>query len=279
MSLYIMLIPNIVFTYWEGDQLSILHYYTILSLVKLNPNQKIIIYTSDITSTTLIQWDSGEHSSGITNKTTLDKITSISKNIELIPISFEKEYNISNNISVIYKADFIRIAKLYEHGGLWFDFDILFIKPLSSILFSDIDMCVFTYLDTIPTGLISSTPKNKTITQLFLTAQELIHDTQNRYQILGPDLWKSIILHNAIDNITYLDTSIAYPYESNIYQLFFNSNDDYVKENTICIHWYNGGQYSKDFINSFDINTVDPSQCVCTKYIHMINQIKSDECV
>ena len=160
-----------------------------------------------------------------------------------------------------------------------FDFDILFIKPLSSILFNDTDMCVFTYQNTIPTGLISSTPKNKIITQLFLTVQELIHDTQNRYQILGPDLWKSVILHNAIDNITYLDTSIAYPYESNIYHLFFNSNDDYIKENTICIHWYNGGQHSKNFINRFDINTIDPSQCVCTKYIHMINQIKSDEYV
>ena len=273
-----MSIPKIVFTYWEGDQLSILHYYTILSLVKLNPNQKIIIYTSDVTSTTLIQWNSDEHSSSINNKVTLDKIISISNNIELIPISFEKEYNIQNNISVVYKADFIRIAKLYEHGGLWFDFDILFIKPLSPALFTDTDMCVFTYLDTIPTGLVSSTPKNKTITQLFLKAQEVIHNTLNSYQQLGPDLWRSIILHNSGNNVIYLDTSIAYPYESNVYHLFFNSNDDYVKDNTICIHWYNGGHHSKNFINNFDINIVDPYQCVCTKYIHMINQIKSDEC-
>ena len=269
-------IPKIVFTYWEGDQLSQLHYYTILSLVKLNPGIEIIIYTSKITSTTLIQWSTGEHSIPIKKTISLQDICSISPTIQLVPIDFEKEYNINNDISVVYKADFVRIAKLYEHGGLWFDFDVLFVRPLPSFLFETVrDMYVFTYENTIPTGFLLSTPKNKYITQLYTIAQKDIHNTRGYYQSIGPNLWKYVLLHllQPIDTITTLANEIAYPYMCNDFHEFFNSTNDKVKENTICIHWYNGSSVAKNFINSMNIDTIDPGMNVCNKYIHRIRSM------
>ena len=268
-----MPIPKIIFTYWEGDQLSALHYYTILSLIKLHPTTEIIIYTSDVTSSTFITWNTMEHFISIVKTIPLSEIADISPMVKIIPISFEKDYEISNQLSIIHKADFIRIVKLYEHGGLWFDFDILFIKPIPAYLFeSNVDLYFFSYEDTIATGLLLSTPKNKYITELYNKVKIMIH-TIKTYQGIGPYLWKDCLYNMPADSAVCLSTSMAYPYICLNYHFFFTSNDDFVKDDTFCIHWYNGGSTTKYFLNSFDINDIDPNRSVCHKYIHKINQL------
>jgi len=54
------MIPKIVFTYLEGDQLSDLHYLTIYSL-------DIIIYTDETPKNILREWNTPEHSIDIQN--------------------------------------------------------------------------------------------------------------------------------------------------------------------------------------------------------------------
>ena len=268
-------IPKIVFTYWEGDQLSYLHYYTILSLVKLNPGMEIRIYTAKVPSNTVVQWSSGEHSVRIQRTIPLKEICAISQDITLIPIDFEKDYSITHDLSVVYKADFIRISKLYEHGGLWFDFDLLFIKPLPSYLFeTGHDMTLFVYHRTIPTGFLSSTPKNKYITNLYTSALERIRGGNiGEYQHIGPDLWRTTILHSLDTNVDILENDVAYPYMPEDCSLFFNSNTDLCTDSTICVHWFNGSKSAKQYINTVDFLNINPTQSVCSKYVHMISNL------
>ena len=255
--------------------MSYLHYYTILSLVKLNPGMEIRIYTAKVPSNTVVQWSSGEHSVRIQRTIPLKEICAISPDIQLIPIDFEKDYSITRDVSVVYKADFIRIAKLYEHGGLWFDFDLLFIKPLPSRLFeTGHDMIIFVYHRTIPTGFLSSTPKNKYITNLYTNALERIKGGNiGEYQHIGPDLWKTTILHSLDTNVAILENDIAYPYMPEDCSLFFNSNTDLCTDSTICIHWFNGSTSAKQYINTVDFLNINPAQSVCSKYVHMISNL------
>jgi hypothetical protein len=274
------MIPKIFFTYWEGDQLSKLHYYTIYSLIKLNPDIPIVIYTSSIESKRLIQWNTSEHSIRINDCINLLDILKISKNIELRKIDFENDYKINNEISCIFKADFIRIAKLYEHGGVWFDFDILFTKSIPNELFENsYDLLYFSYCDTIPTGLLFSTPKNTIMTKLYNEAIDCVFqiDVQIKpdYQVIGPHLWDKHI--NSFENSKCLSNDLIYSYRDLNIELLFQPNCDITTVDTFGIHWYNGSPYTKNYINQFDENKIDPTRCVIEKYLHHILQIRNIE--
>ena len=75
-----MTIPYKIFTYWEGDSLSYLHYLTILSLHKLNPDKKITIYTG-FNGNMNKKWIYEEHSTEFVKKIPFSDILNISPNI------------------------------------------------------------------------------------------------------------------------------------------------------------------------------------------------------
>lgn len=276
------LIPKIFFTYWEGNTLTKLHYYTIKSLLKYNPEINIIIYTSKITSDKLIQWNSREHRIDFElnyKNICLDDLINIdNQKIKLLEIDFENEYNINNNISCVYKADFTRIAKLYEHGGMWFDMDILFINKIPDYFFqNNIDIYYYYYLFTIPTGLLFSTPKNKLISIIYERAYNIIKNIQDgdinlTYQKLGPDLWNHCFCEykNLIDNVFCVDKNTTYAYDCNNILDFFNSNKEVINNNSFCIHWYNGDPEVKKIVNNFDINSINPENSVFERVIYNI---------
>lgn len=275
-------IPKIFFTYWEGNYLTKLHYYTIKSLLKYNPDINIIIYTSKIISNTFIQWNSREHRIDfeLNNKNIClnDLINIDNQKIKLLEINFENEYNINNNISIIYKADFTRIAKLYEHGGMWFDMDILFINKIPNYYFqNNIDVFYYYYIFTIPTGLLFSTPKNKLISIIYEEACNIIKNIKNEncnltYQKLGPDLWMKCFsqYRNLLEKSLCVDKNTVYAYDCNNILDFFNSNKEVINDNTFCIHWYNGDPEVKKIINYFDEKLINPENSVFERVIYNI---------
>lgn len=268
------MIPNIFFTYWEGDQLSELHYYTIYSLNKYNPELDIIIYTALNPTTILKQWKTGEHSININKKITLDKIIDINREkIKIVKIDFQNTYNINNNISCVFKADFTRIAKLYEHGGVWFDMDILFIKPFPQSLFSlDSDMILFTYQNAIPTGFIAGVPKCEFITKIYNSALNIVQTNQlDDYQKIGPNLWRSEYNNSNRQKLYFLNTECIYPFVwNNIDELFTSTNEKNIKDCTFGIHWYNGGCCTKKFINEFDSTNINTERSLFDKLIKQV---------
>jgi hypothetical protein len=270
-------IPNIAFTYWEGSQLSLLQYYTIYSFCKYNPLYEVIIYTSD----DIIEFDINNlnHPSKINiskeKQISLFELSKI-KNVKINHIDILAELNSKIKISCpVKKADMVRIAKLYEHGGIWIDMDILFIKSIpEDIIKNTKDISYFTYGGTIATGFVISSPRNKAITYIYNKCIKMLQVTSDisDYQVFGPNLFRHCAFNNIelFSDCIYLDNNVVYPYKWNEPQIFFFTNDDYVKDNTICIHWYNGNEHSRNYINGFDNTKINPEKCVFEKYLYKI---------
>ena len=275
------MVPKLCFTFWEGPQFSKLHYMTILSLSKLNPGMDIIVYTSSGASDILKEWSTDEHSLRLTNIVDMREVSKISDKITIKHVDFMEEYGIRNDMSPVYKADMIRICKLHEHGGLWFDFDILFIKPLPDYLFdSDIDMLYFAY-DVpngfvITTGLIISMPNTEYLTGLKDRMLAVLSDaTNNGYQKIGPDLWTLHYNHctsNGVQRVHRLSNTLAYPYDFTTIHQFVNSRIDRVRSDTFCMHWYNGNNAVRRVLNTIRLDRIDPRKSTLHKYIYRILQ-------
>ena len=271
------MIPKIIFTYWEGDQLSILHYFTIYSLHKYNPDLDIFIYTDYNPKNILREWKTHEHSIDIKKKLPLSKLIEINPNkIFLRQINFQNEYNFDNNISIIFKADFIRIAKLYEHGGIWFDMDILFTKPIPEFFFKEKNTSfIFIYENVIPTGFLAIEAKTIFLENIYKNSLNIIKNKQlNDYQKIGPIIW--IEEYNKLNQtekskITILDNNLVYPFLWNQLEYLFKMNTKKIKENTFGIHWYNGAIITKEFINNFDENNINPNNSLFEELVYRIN--------
>ena len=141
--------------------------------------------------------------------------------------------------------------------------DILFIKKILNNLFNtNVDTILFTYSDTIPTGLLLSTPKSELLTILYNSALTIIQNkNMNDYQIIGPNLWRQCYLKSS-KKMFFMNNSYIYPYDCYTFSKFFNSTDESdIKLNTIGIHWYNGSPITKNFINSHSsLKNCDPEK-------------------
>ncbi len=279
------IIPKIAFTFWEGTQLSILHYLTVYSFSKYNPDYTIKIYYSNKQENfkhidTNNETNNIIHASGFNFSKerciSLNDIKNIT-NVEIINIDVENEYNLNFITSPIHKADIIRICKLYEHGGIWFDLDILFVKKIPQyITESTKDILMFSYYNTIATGLIVSTPKNKAISAIYTLCLNKIRksDINSDWQQFGPTLWMTCykVLNKFFDNTELLDNNEIYPYMWNEPELFFYTNNNKIKDNTWGIHWYNGNINSRKFIDEFiyEPSHIDKDKSIFYKYLYDI---------
>jgi len=262
-------IPKIAFTYWSGDQLSYLNVLTVKTFMHFHPNWVFAIYTNN---NPLHQaprtFTSEEHEVQIKKTFTLDVFKDI-QNVEIRPIDFKTDYNLDPNLFPTFLADIVRIKKLYEHGGLWTDLDILYIKqiPIEYTSINYKTTLVASYSNTIATGLISANAKSESLAKLDAEVDTYIKqgyednfeegkDFGLSYQAFGPDLWRKVHLDSK-DEISssatcqLYDSSDVYPFLwSQLEDLYHTKTDNpQLPPNTFAVHWYNGSNISRNFIN------------------------------
>ena len=125
------MIPKIVHLYWAGPKLSFLRYLTVFTLSKYNPDYEIRVYLDSNKSEKLKVWNSFEYSELYDGEHNYLSKLKYLKNVKVLPVP---DLGCFKNYSEIHRSDIIRIKLLYDVGGIWSDFDIIYIKPLSYLI-------------------------------------------------------------------------------------------------------------------------------------------------
>ena len=252
---YLSAIPKILHCYWGGRKLSYLRYLTLASFKDLNPDWKVILYKPLIPERSHY-WISGEQNY---NDNFIDCWSRVEKlGITIQEIDFSK-IGFLNNASEVHKSDYLRWKLLFEIGGLWSDMDILFIKPMDSLVFNKPENkevnAVYcnnpNYGHSI--GFLMGEKDNeyfKTIHHASLKEYKK-EGYQSMGSLLCTKLFPTTDSAQKVGIIPYnLPMDVVYAHNSTqVSELFENKVSSKITNNTIGIHWYGGHELSGKYLN------------------------------
>jgi hypothetical protein len=262
-------IPKIAFTYWAGP-MSKLHYLSIRSAVILNPDWEIILYQPKIEYSGEKTWSTPEHSIKYSGKDYRQYLSKIDR-LKIINIDFQ-EIGFRNDVPEIFKSGYMTHYHLSKQGGVWFDTDVLFVRPLNELDLTgkivkgnleSIDVAVsYNSRGYFSMGVIMGKPNNEfyslVLETLLKRYDPKIYMSSTNY--LYPHLFKDINgIHTVFPTLQYanLEMDIFYPYQWNHMNILFQSNKgmERITNKVIGIHWYNGSLITETFLNKQDYDS------------------------
>jgi len=272
-------IPKILFLFWDGSSMSYLQTLTIISFHRLNPDWKIIVYLfkqqyDELGANTFVPEYTGEDCWQC-----LDGMDYIQfEEIDLM------DYNIDTTSHGIQISDRLRIQKLYEHGGMYSDFDVLWLKPMSE--FHNID-CMGNVDDFEATASLHDTISGfhsisnfiaKPQSQYFLSIlrEQVKKKPPFRHQAFGADVFNTLYptaasILNKFPKVLLLNYETFFPYDLEKLDSLYKKTDlsSLENKNVMAIHWFNGHELSKEYINEGSYRT----PCSMTTILKNLNLI------
>ncbi len=282
-------IPKKMYFYWGfNSKMSYLHYLSLLSFRKLNPDWELFLYKPKISSNFILTpYIKNNNALDYIGKDYCDKLDRI-ENLQIVEFDFDT-IGIDSSISEVYKSDYIRWYLLWKYGGGWADMDILFIKPLSTINVerkmltgesNKVDtMIIFKDLGYHPIAFYLASRDNDFFKLIFEKSISSLN--MYEYQSIGSYLLGKIYpsvkeIQKLFPGSNIADISVNTVYSflpRDVKKIFYKNKMKYIYEETIGVHWYNGHKIAKQFLNEFDKNRSAIKPCTILELIEYIEKL------
>jgi hypothetical protein len=246
--------------------MSKLQVFTIKTFNRLNPKWTINVYTP-----TKAYNGNAIYIPDYTGKDHFPLVKKMSF-VNIIDVDL-KDYGISINMHNILRSDIFRYYILYKHGGVWSDFDVIWLKPLSHINNIQIvgnvpiqEMGAMVTLFNTTTGhhnigvllSVENHPFYKTLIDktVFIQNNMTGDDKSFGHQEFGSEMWGNMypdlesITNNFPDVVGFKYETFA-PYSIfEIGKLYLETDLSPIENNNVIgVHWFNGHSLSKEYIN------------------------------
>lgn len=281
-------IPKILHLYWDGSAMSFLQMLTVATFNHYNDGWEIYLWmpaNRTITKT----WESNENKDKYTGLDYFKYLMKF-KNLTIKHVNFS-EIGFFDDASEVFKSDYLRYWALYTHGGIYADFDIIFVKPVFDCLKHinsnnalDAVTIIYEYElhPVFPIGFLMANKGSRFFKQILENV--LKYFDRNKYQSIGAVMFAGLFksqtsLANGHPDVILLDRASYLPYMWNEVGEIFDSNVDKIRDNTVGIHWFNGASYCKVIQNKLgDIRLVNKlPDAIIYKYIDLFfTQFKNE---
>jgi len=253
-------ISKILHLYWDDSPMSFLQTLTVDSFHKYNPDWKIIVYVPKNINASNVKYVPDYLG---------DDYFHLVRNKEYVEIKTVDlaDFNIDLNLHSILRSDIFRYKILYEYGGVWSDFDVIWLKPMTHLYSVDYvgDVKIDNMKGTV--CMFNTTTGHHNISVLIhakecIFLKAIIDETskiqkENKigHQDYGTDMLNNMFptfesIKTVYNKIIALKYETIFPYSINNMNALYKKNDlSYLNNNVLCVHWFNGHELSKEYVN------------------------------
>ena len=257
--------PRILNLIWDSSKLTFLNYLTIVSFKRYHIDWDIHIYYTTKTDTKLDKkWSTPEQKVEL-EEHVQDYWSRVSE-IPGVKMICVDEFIRSLDLSALHpvqQSDIIRIYVLYTYGGVYSDFDVIYLKNIedyflpygeSNLLFFGLEPNGYIYF---PVGFFISKPQQecyKQILRLQLSESKNAESLKD-YQYFGAALFRRLKSSNnsLLSSFRLLPSKCYLPvcwFEIEK-KLYGGGKHCPIDTDSFAVHWFNGSSTSKKYINNF----------------------------
>lgn len=250
-------IPRILHLYWDGSPMSYMQLLTVVTFNHYNPGWNIYVWMPESKYMNKT-WVGNENKVEYVGKDYFRDLMTIG-NISIQKLDFIK-IGFLNDVSEVHKSDYMRYWALCKYGGIYADFDIIFIKPVfecfKDIKKDNIDAVTIVYKSSVfPIGFMMAKKDSKFFNHILQNISK--YYDKNQYESLGAALFRKLFvcqeqIADKFPNTVILNQSSYLPYLWYEANEIFDTNINRIKDDTIGIHWFNGASHSKKIQNMLD---------------------------
>ena len=263
-----VMIPKKCHLYWDRSPMAWLNVLTVVSFHRYNPDWEIIVYLTKQNADELGQ------NTFVPDYTGPDYLIPLLLALDYVTIKEidVRDYGVPLCAHSCQGSDNFRREILYREGGVYSDFDMLWLKPIDHLKNvecigdpEDFECIVSFYEMTHGFHNVSNlvaepgSPFLKSLIDISKTIPDTV--IQGNHQALG-----STMLNNAYPTLKSITQKfprvLAIPYETfypystyYIETLFVHTTFAPLRsDNVIGIHWFNGNRFAKEYLNADDYN-------------------------
>ena len=236
---------------------------TVTTFHELNPDWSITVCVPSARSVSLVKY--------IPDYGGFDHFTSVKEmpfvKIETVDVN---AYGIREDLPDILRSDILRYTLLHEHGGLWSDFDVLWLKPMAAFtsvetLGTPVGDCGATVCFSHDThgwhniGVLMARPYHPLYKNLVDLCREkasaLADHADLDHQEFGVRMLDRILptlraVQQKYPDVAGVPYATFYPYSIEAMEkLWIQTDLACLNDKVMGVHWFNGHPLSKSFVN------------------------------